>query len=154
MVPEPTATTDYADDSLNRPTCVGPNQIVGSCPLGNVGYQYDSAGGTGAPYPGQRTKITYPDAKTVNYTYEQDGNMKKVTDWLGKETTYNYDAAGRLTSTIYPNATCAAYGYDAANRLTSVVNRRPTCSPNDTIISTFTYTLDRAGNRTQIVDSS
>ena len=124
-----------------------------------MSYEYDKPnGGTGAPYPGQRTRITYPDAKYVDYTYLADGSMSTVTDWLAKQTSYTYDDGGRLTETRLPNTTCSAFGYDAADRLTSVVNRRmaapPTCAPTDTTVSSFSYTLDSVGNRTQMVDLS
>jgi len=145
-----TGLTVYTSDALDRVTNV---QFPGNK---NVSYTYDDIpGGPAAEYPGQRTKITYPDNKAVNYTYEKDGRMKSVTDWLNKQTVYNYDSAGRLSTTLYPNTTCTAYGYDAAGRLTSVVNRRmaspPTCAPTDATISSYAYTMDGIGNRTQML---
>ena len=146
----------YTPDALERLTSVTTNS--GTPGAKTVSYTYDSPDGIAAPYPGQRTRITYPDGKTVNYTYEKDGRMRSVTDWLAKQTVYNYDDAGRLTTTLYPNTICAAYGYDAADRLTSVMNRRmaapPVCSPGDTVVSSFTYSLDAVGNRQEMVDSS
>jgi RHS repeat-associated protein len=150
-----TGTTNYAYDSLNRLTCVGSVAIVSGCPSGNVGYQYDSPGGGGgspAQYPGQWTRITYPDGKTVTYTYEPDGRMKTVTDWLGKQTVYNYDSAGRLDTAQYPNGSPAGvlidYSYDNSDRLTGVVNTK------GGTISSFTYMLDAMGNRKTMVDLS
>lgn len=148
---DPTGTTSYTPDALDRVLSVtfpGPKIII---------YTYDDApSGSAADYPGRRTKITYPDGKYVDYTYRADGLLNTVSDWLGKQTVYTYDYAGRLTETRLPNTTCTMYGYDAANRLTSVVNRRMVdpliCAPTDTTISSYTYTLDSVGNRTQMTD--
>jgi RHS repeat-associated protein len=123
-----------------------------------VAYQYDDLpGGSAADYPGQRTKITYPDGKYVDYTYLADGRMSSVTDWLTKQTTYEYGDAGALTKKTYPNGTCTTYGYDyGGDRLIAVTNRRmaapPTCSPSDTVISALSYIYDAVGNRTAMGD--
>ncbi len=142
---DPTGTTTYTPDAMDRPTSItfpGPK---------TVSYTYDDLpGGSASDYPGQRTKITYPDSKTATYTYLADGSMSTVTDWLSKVTTYTYDNAGRLTKTQYPNTVWTDFTYDAADRLTSVVNRKT----GPVTISSFTYTLDAVGNRTQMVDLS
>jgi RHS repeat-associated protein len=142
-------TTKYAYDFLNRLTCFGPNTISGSCPSGNVGYNFDDAsGGSSADYPGQRTKITYADGKYVDYTYESDGRMKTVTDWLSRQTEYTYYDDGLLKKTQQPNGFYADYVYDSAGRLTDLDNK----TPQNGIWSGFTYSLDANGNRTQDVD--
>ena len=61
-------------------------------------------------------------------------------------TTYAYDDAGRLTSTTYPTGVVGTNGYNNADRLTSVTNAN-----GGGTFSSFTYTLDAAGNRTQAV---
>jgi len=122
------------------------------CNLNRRFYQTnDLPGGSAADYPGQRTKITYPDAKTVTYTYEVDGRMKTVTDWLSRQTVYTYDNAGRLTNGTnqHPNV-WTDYGYDNADRLTGVFNRKT--GPID--ISTFQYVPDAVGNRKQMTVNS
>jgi YD repeat-containing protein len=148
---DPTGTASYTPDALDRISSITfPGPKI-------VSYTYDDApGGSVADYPGQRTKITYPDSKYVDYTYRADGLLKTVSDWLGKQTVYTYDYAGLLTETRLPNSTCTGYGYDAADRLTSVVNRRMAdpliCAPTDTTISSFSYSLDAVGNRTQMAE--
>ena len=138
-------TTTYDYDALDRLVSVtfpGPK---------TVSYQYDDLpGGDAADYPGQRTQITYPDSKTVTYTYLQDGAMETVTDWLSQQTAYTYDDAGRLDLTQLPNGVSADYGYDEANRLTSVVNT----AAGPTTISSFTYVLDAVGNRLSMTDAN
>ena len=132
---DPTGTTTYVYDALNRPTSVtfpGPSL---------VSYQYDNVG--------TRSRITYPDTKFVDYTYDEADNLKTVTDWLTKQTVYTYDNAGNLTKTDLPNGAFTDFGYDIADRLTSVVNKDAGGT-----ISSFTYSLDANGNRTQMVDLS
>ena len=59
--------------------------------------------------------------------------------------------AGKVTQVTYPTTTnlTATYGYDAADRLTNVLNKQGT-----TTISSFHYTLNDTGNRTQMVEFS
>ncbi|MBI5285192.1 MAG: hypothetical protein HY874_08880, partial [Chloroflexi bacterium] len=64
-------------------------------------------------------------------------------------TSYTYDAANRLTSTARPNGLASDRTYDNADRLLSVLNRN-----GGTPISSFTYTLDNVGNRTQVIDTA
>jgi RHS repeat-associated protein len=128
-----TGTTSYAYDALNRLTEV---TFPGSR---TVGYQYDNAG--------NRSRIVYPEGtRDVDYTYDQAGRMLTVTDWLSNVTQYTYNDAGYLTLTELPNGVTAEYGYDTADRLTSVANEGP-----GGVLSSFTYTLDDVGNRTQVV---
>jgi RHS repeat-associated protein len=141
-----TGTTGYQYDALDRVTTVtspGPS---------TVSYRYDNTGAQGEPaaaYPGQRTKITYPDSKTAIYTYEADGKMKTVTDWLSKTTTYTHDNAGQLTHTLLPNGVTIDNTHDDAGRLNSLLNKN-----GGTTISSYAYTLDKVGNRTQVVDTN
>ena len=132
---DPTGTTIYVYDALNRPKSFsfpGPN---------SVSYQYDNTG--------HRSRITYPDTKFVDHTYDEAGNLKTATDWLTKQTVYTYDNARNLTKTALPNGAWTDFGYDTADRLTSVLNKNAGGT-----ISSFTYTLDAVGNRTQMVDLS
>jgi RHS repeat-associated protein len=85
----------------------------------------------------------------VTYTYDDGGQLASVTDWLENATSYTYDDAGNVLSASYPNGVTATYTYDDAGRLTSVVN-----SQGETTLSSYTYTLDAVGNRTQMVDLS
>jgi RHS repeat-associated protein len=139
-----TGTTSYQYDALNRIlSATFPGSQV-------VSYTYDDVpGGSAADYPGQRTKITYPDSKAVSYTYEVDGAMKTVTDWQSKTTTYTWDNAGRLQSTTLGNGLITDYTYDAAHKLLTLVNRN-----GGNTISSYSYTLDKVGNRTQVVDTN
>ncbi|MGE3412174.1 MAG: RHS repeat-associated core domain-containing protein [Dehalococcoidia bacterium] len=129
-----TGTTTTAFDALDRITSVtSPGSVT-------VGYTYDEVG--------DRTRITYPDTKTVDYTYDGNHRMSTVTDWLTNQTAYTYDDAGKLEVTSYPNGVSATVTYDGADRLTAIDN------DNGSTFSSFTYTLDDIGNRTQVVDNA
>jgi RHS repeat-associated protein len=132
---DPTGTTSYVYDALNRPTSMTfPGNKV-------VAYQYDAVG--------NRTGITYPDNKQVTYTYDPANDLQSVTDWLNKQTVYRYDDAGKLSEIQLPNGITTTYGYDNADRLIQIVHRA-----GSTEISSYTYTLDPSGNRTQVIDPS
>ena len=132
---DPTGTTSYGYDVLNRLTSV----TFPGMPAPVVSYDYDAVG--------NRIKITYPDTNDVDYVYDDANQLDTATDWLTNVTDYDYDAAGSLTLVTYPNGVTATYAYDDADRLLSVTNAK-----GATPISSFTYTLDAVGNRTQRVD--
>lgn len=146
--PTEVATTSFGHDALNRLTSVtypGPQ---------TVGYQYDHSGSGGAPYPGQLTKITYPDSSVVTYTFKPDGTMESVTDFQNppKTTTYAYDNAGQLdlsSQTTAGSTLTSDHGYDGAGRLLTLENKS-----GSTAISSYSYMLDKVGNRKQVIDSA
>ncbi len=108
---------------------------------GAVAYTYAAAGNI--------SRITYPDVtKFVDYAYDDAGRLDTVTDSLSQVTDYTYDDAGRLTQTSLPNGVDTDYTYDDGDRLLTVTNGNPTT------FSSFTYTLDPGGNRTQVVDNA
>ena len=131
-----TGTTNFTYDALNRPTYISD----GSANV--VGYGYDAAG--------RRTSITYPGSTgTVTYGYDNANRLTTVTDWLNVATSYTYDAANRPTSTTLGNGLISDRTYDDANGLLTLVNR-----DGGTTISSYTYTLDNVGNRSQVVDTT
>jgi RHS repeat-associated protein len=116
------------------------------------------------------SKVTYPDTKTTQYTYDWRYNVIDTTDQALRTTHNVYDAAGRLTSvtTAYgtPDAATTTYtyyndgrkqtetdplgpthtttySYDPAGRLTSTV---------DAQTHTTTYAYDDAGNQISVTD--
>lgn len=108
-----------------------------------VGYAYDKVG--------NRTQVVYPDAKTVRYNYNPNDWLVEVTDPLNSVPTwYERDDLGLPIDVFYPNDTATHYEFDAADRLVKLINYKPSASTD--IISSFEYTLDRVGNRRQIVE--
>jgi RHS repeat-associated protein len=76
--------------------------------------------------------MTEPTGAVWHYGYDGAGNRTSVKNPLGQQTSYAYDAGGRVTSQTAPNGLVTAYAYDLRGRLTSQ-NRSGE-------ISTFTYT--------------
>lgn len=120
-------------DALYRPTSITDGASNA------VNYTYDSAG--------RMTAIIYPGGtSSVAYGYDNANRLTSVTDWQSKVTSYTYDNANRLTSTTLGNKLISDRTYDNADRLLTLVNRN-----GGTTISSYTYTLDSVGNRTQTV---
>jgi RHS repeat-associated protein len=131
MMTDRVGTTHWSYDELNRPDLVAD-------PFGDlVEYEYDAIG--------NRTALHYPDGKVVTYVYDGANRMTQVTDWDGQITSYAYDAANRMTTTSLPNGVTSTYTYDDASRLLDITHATAT----DTL-SSFTYTYDAVGNRTQV----
>lgn len=126
-------TTSYSHDALNR--IVKVSRFDGS----SVSYGYDAAG--------RRTSVTYPDGRTAGYQYDRASNLTQVTDWNNQTSTYAYDQAGKLISAAMPNQLMSQYSYDLSNRLTGVVTTTGPVPGNYTTLSSFSYTLDKVGNR-------
>ena len=116
---------------------------------------------------GDRLKrVTYPNGRFLDYTYDSFGRRIQMTDQDGFATKYEYDSAGRLwklrdeantllvTYAYDPsgrlnridkgNGTFTTYEYDAAGQLLSLKNHRNAATLN----SRFDYTYDRRGRRT------
>ena len=126
-------TTTWTYDELNRVVAVND-------PFGDtVGYGYDGVG--------NRTELFYPDGKTVGYTYDAADRMTEVLDWDSQTTSYAYDDANRLLTTSLPNGVTSTYTSDDAGRVLNITHATVT----DTL-SSFSYTYDPVGNRTQAVE--
>lgn len=99
-----------------------------------VDYNYDNNNNV--------TQIIYPGNKTVTYSYDALNRCTKVTDWNNKQTTFDYLTDDRLSKTTLPNGTYTEYSYDGAGRPTGIANKKA----NSTVISSYSFTLDNAGN--------
>jgi len=105
----------------------------------SIAYSYDLAG--------NRTSVIIPSGTTA-YSFDSQNRLKTVIDPQGGTTTYTYNAAGNLTRAELPNGTTELREYDSLNRLLYIENRSP-----GGIINGFRYTLDKTGNRTQVVEN-
>ncbi|HEY1378789.1 MAG TPA: RHS repeat-associated core domain-containing protein [Gemmataceae bacterium] len=139
---------------------------------GNVDLAVDATGATVLEYldplnPDRVTKVTYPDGRFLQYTY-QNGRRTSMVDQDGFTTTYFYDAAGRLEflrdgagaliahyhydpagrldHEDKGNGTSTEYQHDAAGQLEHLINR----APDGTVNSRFDYVYDALGRRTQM----
>ena len=110
-------------------------------------------------------RVTYPNGRYLNYTYDSFGRRKQMVDQDGYATnyeydaagrlyrlrdtagnllvTYTYDASGRLKQVDKGNGTFTTYDYDAAGQLLSLKNWQNATTLN----SKFDYTYDSRGRR-------
>ena len=103
-----------------------------------VSYLYDAAS--------NRTRITYPGSRIVNYSYDSAERLSSVSPWAGGTFTYSWRADGKLSQLTNGNGTYTSYGYDAAARLTSMITRAGAGS----VFIAQNFTLDPNGNITRI----
>ncbi|MEJ0058452.1 MAG: RHS repeat-associated core domain-containing protein [Terricaulis sp.] len=95
-----------------------PGRLLTESAYGRVlSYQYDQAG--------NRTRLTWPDANYVQYTYDAMNRMDQVrengaTSGLGLLADYSYDTLGRRATIVRGNGTSTTIAYDAASRLQSL----------------------------------
>jgi YD repeat-containing protein len=88
---------------------------------------------------GQPLTVVDPNGLTTTLAYDLRQRLTARTVG-GEITTYTYDDAGQLTKVTLSDGSFLDYTYDNAHRLTQVA---------DNLGNRITYTLDFAGNRTQ-----
>ena len=135
-VPDVTTYTYYA----NNATCPGANAL--GC-RGQVETITNAAGHvtqiTEYNAHGQPLSIMDPNGLVTTLAY--DARQRVTSRSVGGETTtYTYDNAGQLTKVTLPDGSFLDYTYDNAHRLTGI---------SDNLGNRISYTLDLAGNRTQ-----
>lgn len=130
-----TGTTEYEYDDLDRQTKI-------TYPDGNwLDIEYDLLS--------RISRLWYVDGTDVRFTYYKDGRVHTI-DRDGAVTSFTYDGAGRMESKTFANGCKTLYGYDAFGRLARIRHEDPGAG----LISQFDYTLDKYGNRTQIVKTT
>ncbi|MER6159536.1 RHS repeat-associated core domain-containing protein [Streptomyces sp. NPDC001868] len=108
-------------------------------------YTYNKATPTCDGFEGQRCTAKDGNGKVTSFTYDAQGNLKKVTPPapLGA-TTYTYDALGRVETATDGRGIKTVYGYDTRDRVKTV------SSTNVTV----TYSYDGDGNLKSRTDAS
>jgi len=127
---DPTGSTSYTYDELNRLTSITNNQNL------KTSFAYDALG--------RRTSMTHDNAVVTSYTYDAASQLISLVHQLGTNPpinsfTYTYDKVGNRKTKADNNGT-ANYTYDTLNRLVQVTNPLPT-NP----LESFNY--DEVGNR-------
>jgi RHS repeat-associated protein len=90
-------------------------------------------------------RVTYPGGDYITRTYDPLHRLDQVKSSGGTVIAdFTYDSLGRRIQLDLQNGTRATYAYDALQRLTSLVNK--VVSP-EALISSFSYTYDKVGNR-------
>jgi RHS repeat-associated protein len=161
-------TTIYQYDSLRRPVSMAVDNVNSSWGFdaaGRVTYAANALGSFLYTYDGPTNRalsMTYPNGQTTTLSYGNnlsDHRLERITNSRAGSTlsefTYAYDVpAARITtwSQQFDSQVPFIYtiGYDAANQLTSASEAQ-----NGSIVKTFSYTYDLAGNRlSEQIDSS
>ena len=102
-----------------------------------VEYSYDQIGNLVA--------VTYPGGRIVRYTYYKTGQIKTVTDWNDRMTSYEYDGNGRLIKTTRPEGSVEERTYDAVGRLVTIVDKN-----GENVINQTVYSYDESNNVTNV----
>jgi RHS repeat-associated protein len=135
-------TTTYAFDARRRP-------VQMTYPDGRaLTYGYDAHG--------DRTSITATlgtQSWTTTTAYDADGRPTRIEDPLARTFALTYDANGNRTSIAYPNSTTTTYAYDPLNRLTQLTTTQGADASLPEAIQSYAYTLNAAGQRTQITEA-
>jgi RHS repeat-associated protein len=182
-------TTSFVPDALHRLTRITfPN--IGSGSTKNRDFTWDCCGLTQiTDENGVVTKLEYDQYTkwlkkvtedygtgklnyATQYTYDEVGNLKTVTNARSKVTTYTYDDADRLTQASYPDGTSEAwtyhddgrvathrdgrnrtitYHYDADDRLATVGTLKAVDYPTDTDVG---IVRDKDGLVTSLADAT
>lgn len=123
--------TTFTRDSMNRPTRVDhPDGTYETWTYNSTGQilthrrahggietrAYYTAGQTGGR-PGDLRTITDPLGKVTTYTYAASGLRLTATDPLGRTTAYAYTPGGRLSRVTYPDSTYRDHDYDQFGNL-------------------------------------
>ncbi|RKZ83944.1 MAG: hypothetical protein DRR19_18430, partial [Candidatus Parabeggiatoa sp. nov. 1] len=95
---------------------------------------------------GNLVTLTYPDGRQVHYEYDAANRLVKVIDWAARVTEYEYDQNGRLINTLRPNGTQQTRAYDPAGQLLQL---KDIVIATGDVISQFDFRYDAAGNITQ-----
>lgn len=110
------------------------------------------------------TQITDPLGKTVQQSYDKNGNLISVVDPRGQTLTRAYDASNRLVSRTNPKGHTAQMGYDPNGNLISFTDQRGKqtaftygydnllLSATDGLGKTVTYTRDVGGRLSTITN--
>jgi RHS repeat-associated protein len=134
LMADSTGRTTSTFDALNRP------QIVVNPAGARISYSYTPIGlRAGMQAPGGR----------YTYSYDAAGRTHYLVNPLLERTTFGWDSAGQLKTQTLANTTRASLSYDAAGQITFLAN----LTSSGSALSSFTYTYDKVGNRTRVVEA-
>ncbi len=113
---------------------------------------------------GNLVRVTSPNGRYLNFTYDTSGRITSVTDNIGRTVQYTYDAGGRLWKVTDPAGGITEYTYDASHRMLTLKDARGIVyltneydgngrvirqTQADATTYQFAYTLDGAGRVAQ-----
>ena len=106
-----------------------------------ITYGYDAAS--------QRAWMNQPTG-LFTYSHDPAGRIANLVNPEGQTTSWQYDAASRVTATLMANGTLASNTYDSADQILLLAN----LTTSGTTLSSFNYTYNPVGNRTQVVEAN
>ncbi len=134
-----TGTTYYVYDQFNRTAQIWYPAYGETGNISPIEYEYDNNN--------RIIKMTYPHQKTVECKYDADGRLIEANSEEIGITAYTYDSGtGLLKTTTLPNGVTTTYNYDTDDRLIEVIHKKS----NGALLSAFYYTLDKNGFRTSM----
>lgn len=69
---------------------------------------------------GNLLKITSPNGRWVQFTYDTSSRITQAQDNIGRTLTYTYDGSGRLWTVTNPNGGVTTYTYDANDNMLTI----------------------------------
>ncbi len=96
-------------------------------------YTYDESGNL--------ARLTYPDGQTLNYEYDKRGRITQITDWANRVTRMAWDPIGGVSRIDFPNGATRLITYDRSGRPLRRVDR----SAQGAIIVDYRFSIDPAG---------
>jgi RHS repeat-associated protein len=111
-----------------------------------IQYQYDIAG--------NRTSVKTASGTTL-YSFDERNRLKTTIDSDQNRTKYVYDGMSNLVQTQFANGIVEIREYDVLNRLDFLKNvRQNEITGQKTIITSYDYVLDKAGQRKSMIDQN
>ena len=103
---------------------------------------------------GSRASVTTPENNVISYTYDAAAGLDEIKLDGAPIADYDYDAAGhfdklrtgRRQTLTRGNGVYTEFSYDTDSKIASIVHRKP----DTTVLSSFSYEYDAAGNITQV----
>ncbi|WP_219892165.1 putative Ig domain-containing protein [Chamaesiphon polymorphus] len=109
-----------------------------------ISYTYDLAGNRTSV----TTQVINGNANTTTYTFDERNRLDKVLSGGVVLTDYNYDAMSNLVKTTLSNGVIETRQYDKLNHLLNLQTNK-----GSNIFTNFVYSLDKVGNRQQVVET-
>ncbi len=98
---------------------------------------------------GQRTLLVDANAGRVTYSYDPAGRIANLLNAESRRTTFTHDGAARRTLLQLGNGAKTSWTYDAAGQITQLFHLKS----DGSVISSFDYAYDAAGNPTRRVEA-
>jgi RHS repeat-associated protein len=89
-------------------------------------------------------------AGTVSLSYDSMNRVSTLTDRNSNQTSYTYNDDGLTTRINLPNGAYTTHSYNNRDFTTQVAHRKS----DDTLIDSFSYTYDSAGNPTALTENN